>query len=211
MTLKLAPVLLLAAALFAVAERPVPAAAAHVCMDYPASRAGAECVARSPQKIGPCGVAEPTGMINVFRPGESIDLVLRETVNHPSHYRVMFNPEGAEFPDPTAADDIRPDGELVLVDGIEDSEEAVQTVRITFPDVECEGCVLQLIQVMYDKGENGFGGRTAEGGNDDMYYSCADIALRGERSAGLPGAAGLGLMMLAAAGVVLGGRRRRRE
>jgi hypothetical protein len=31
---------------------------------------------------------------------------------------------------------------------------------------------------MYDKGGNGFGGRTAEGGNDDMYYSCADVVLR---------------------------------
>jgi hypothetical protein len=52
---------------------------------------------------------------------------------------------------------------------------------VTFPATPCENCTLQLIQVMYDKQGNGFGG--ASGGpndNDDMYYSCADIALRGE-------------------------------
>ncbi len=33
---------------------------------------------------------------------------------------------------------------------------------------------------MYDKGQNGFGGRDGMSAddNDDIYYSCADIALR---------------------------------
>ncbi len=170
----------LAAAVLSVPVGAVPAAA-HVCMDFPLSRIGPECVVRSPQKIGPCGVAGRSEHVNVFRPGETIMVRLRETINHPSHYRIAFNPNGDTFQDPVTIDDIDNDHEHVMVDGIEDAEEAVQEVEITFPRVECENCTLQLIQVMYDKQGNGFGG--ANGGandNDDLYYSCADIALRGE-------------------------------
>jgi len=191
-------------------------AEAHVCMDFPVSRVGAECVARSPQKIGPCGVDGRSEIINVFRPGETIEVVLRETVDHPSHYRIAFNPDGDWFPDPQAIDDISEEHEHVLVDGITDEEEAVQRVEITFPDITCETCTLQLIQVMYDKQENGFGGRNAEGGNDDLYYSCADIALREEGGAADAGSGGVPLPLAAGAVVAMAGlvgaaRRRSRD
>ena len=148
----------------------------HVCLVYPTPRVGANCTRSSPQKIGPCGQA---GRSNVteFTPGQSITVRFNETVNHPSHFRIAFNPNGEAFPDPTSVDD-KGGGPLILVDGITDEEAAEQQIQITFPNVECDTCTLQLIQVMYDKGGNGFGGRTAEGGNDDMYYSCADVVLR---------------------------------
>lgn len=196
---------------------PAPAAA-HVCMDFPVSRVGPECVARSPQKIGSCPIEGRTEFINVFRPGETIRVRIRETINHPSHYRIAFNPDGDTFEDPRAIDDI--DGERlhVMVDGIEDADAAEQEVEITFPRIECENCTLQLIQVMYDKQGNGFGG--ANGGpndNDDLYYSCADIVLRGEpvaassdgradrRLAGIP--AWIGVLALVG-GISAGGIRR---
>jgi hypothetical protein len=147
-------------------------------MEFPLSRVGQDCTARSPQKVGPCGVEERSANVNVFRPGETITMVFNETVNHPSHYRVSFNPSGDDFPDPVSVDDIRSGGPYMLLDGIADEEAGRQQVQVTFPDIECDDCTLQLIQVMYDKGGNGFGGRTVEGGNDDMYYSCADIVLR---------------------------------
>jgi hypothetical protein len=148
----------------------------HVCLVYPTPRVGANCTRSSPQKIGPCGQA---GRSNVteFTPGQSITVRFNETVNHPSHFRIAFNPNGDAFPDPTSVDD-KGGGPLILVDGITDEEAAEQQIQVTFPNVECDSCTLQLIQVMYDKGGNGFGGRTAEGGNDDMYYSCADVVLR---------------------------------
>lgn len=156
------------------------AASAHVCMDFPLSRVGAECVPRSPQKVGPCPV--PRGAdANVFRPGQSITVRLRETIDHPSHYRIAFDPDGERFRDPEAVDDTENDYPYVLLDGIPDDEAAIQEVEITFPEVVTEDGTLQLIQVMHDKGGNGFGG--ASGGaddNDDIYYSCADIALRTE-------------------------------
>lgn len=156
---------------------PTPAAA-HICMDFPVSRIGPDCVIRSPQKTGPCPV--PRGdHVSVFSPGETIRVIIRETVDHPSHYRIAFNPNGEDFRDPIAVDDIDNDYPYILLDGIEDADEAIQEVEITFPDEPTENGVLQLIQVMYDKGGNGFGGNSGEpGGNDDLYYACADIALR---------------------------------
>jgi hypothetical protein len=149
----------------------------HVCLTFPVPRVGASCTARSPQKVGPCGVAERSQNINEFQPGETITVQFNETVDHPSHYRISFNPNGDAFPDPASVDD-KSGGPLVLFDGINDEEAGQQQIRVTFPNVECASCTLQLIQVMYDKGGNGFGGRNAEGGNDDIYYSCADIVLR---------------------------------
>ena len=150
----------------------------HVCLTFPVPRVGADCTRRSPQKVGPCGVEGRSENVNVFEPGETITVEFTETVDHPSHYRISFNPEGDAFPDPQSVDDVTSGGPFMLHDGIQDEEAGEQRMQITFPDVECESCTLQLIQVMHDKGGNGFGGRTAEGGNDDMYYSCADVALR---------------------------------
>jgi hypothetical protein len=207
------------AAVLFVPATPAPAAA-HVCMDFPVSRVGTECTARSPQKIGSCPVEGRLEHINVFRPGETIIVRLRETINHPSHYRIAFNPEGDSFQDPVTIDDIDNEHPHVMIDGIEDAEEAIQEIEITFPRVECENCTLQLIQVMYDKQGNGFGGRNGgPNDNDDLYYSCADIALRGEpvplAAAELPTeprrAGSTGLIAVAALGIVgmsIGGVRR---
>ena len=47
--------------------------------------------------------------------------------------------------------------------------------QVTLPDVECERCTLQLIQVMTDKAPYGDG--------NDLYYQCADLALRADAPA----------------------------
>lgn len=153
-------------------------AAAHVCMDFPVSRVGADCTAGSFQKLGPCPVARGTNL-SVFRPGETITVRFRETIDHPSHYRIAFDPNGERFRDPVTVDDTKNDYPHILVDAIPDADEAIQEVRITFPNVETETGTLQLVQVMHDKGDNGFGGSSGSPtDNDDLYYSCADIALR---------------------------------
>src|SRR5690606_23592702 len=112
-------------------------AAAHVCLDFPVSRVGAECTARSPQKLGPCPV--PRGEnVTVFQPGETIKVRIRETVNHPSHYRIAFSPADEDFRDPVSVDDTQNDYPYILLDGIEDAEEAIQEIEITFPDTPTE-------------------------------------------------------------------------
>lgn len=166
-------------------------AAAHVCMVEPVSRVGANCTSSSPQKVGPCGVAERGSNVTVYRPGETITVKLNETIGHTSHYRIAFNPGGDDFEDPTSREDNTGAHPFVLKDnitdetlddGYPDNPALTQTVQVTLPNMPCESCTLQLIQVMYDKGGNGFGGNDGQGGkadNDDIYYACADIALRG--------------------------------
>lgn len=154
---------------------------AHVCLVEPTPRTGPECTARSPQKVGPCGINERSGHVTRFRPGETIEVRLNETIDHPSHYRIAFDPDGEDFPDPVSIEDRIGDHPSVLLDGITDAGDARQSVQVTLPDVECDECTLQLIQVMYDKQGNGFGGRDSQemdaDDNDDIYYSCADLVL----------------------------------
>ncbi|MET0343843.1 MAG: SCE4755 family polysaccharide monooxygenase-like protein [Polyangiales bacterium] len=159
------------------------AAHAHICMDAPKPRA----CNFSQQKVGPCGSRTGRSAANVtkYRPGQTIDVVINETVNHPSHYRIAFNPSGDTFADPTSREDNKGGHPHVLLDNITDESAAVQTVKVTLPNVTCDNCTLQLIQVMYDKGGNGFGGNDGVGAKgDDLYYACADIVLEGEPVAG---------------------------
>jgi len=168
-------------------------ARAHVCMDTPASRVGAGCSFSSPQKVGPCGVDERGTKPTEFRPGETITVSLNETIDHPSHYRIAFNPDGDAFEDPTSKDDKTGGHPFVLLDNIVDESAAKQSVKVTLPNITCERCTLQLIQVMYDKGGNGFGGNDGVApDNDDLYYACADVVLKGEPVAGAPAAADAG-------------------
>jgi hypothetical protein len=59
-----------------------------------------------------------------------------------------------------------------LLDGIPDTPGGGQSsVTVTLPDVECERCTLQVIQVMDDKPPYMVPG-------NDIYYQCADLVLR---------------------------------
>lgn len=172
---------------------PHSVARAHVCMDVPLSRVGAGCNATSAQKKGPCGVAQRGTKVTEFRPGETITVSLNETIDHPSHYRIAFNPDGDTFEDPTSKDDKTGAHPFVLLDNITDESAAKQSVKVTLPNVTCERCTLQLIQVMYDKAGNGFGGNDGVApDNDDLYYACADIVLKGEPVTGAPSSSDAG-------------------
>jgi len=161
-------------------------ARAHICLEAPVSRVGPSCNVLSAQKPGPCGInARSTKYITEFKPGETITVTLNETVDHPSHYRIAFNPNGSTFEDPANKDDKDGKKPFVLLDGIVDESEARQSVKVTLPNMTCDNCTLQLIQVMYDKTGNGFG-------NDDIYYACADIVLKGAAGDVAPGDAGSG-------------------
>ena len=140
------------------------AAHAHIQLDSPPQQTPS-------QKQGPCG--DGGGLrgedVSEFAPGENITVVWRETINHPSHYRISFDPDGDDdFRDPTGFMDFT-GNPTVLVDAIADpGGELRQEVQL--PDVECESCTLQVIQVMYDKPPFGDG--------NDIYYQCADLVLR---------------------------------
>lgn len=139
-------------------------------------------------KSGPCGAGpnDPRGpTVATFKPGETIMVTFNEFVDHPGHYRVAFDDDGQDiFVDPKSFDDVG-GGPGVLIDGIADKQGGDYQVEVELPDIECDNCVLQVIQVMTDKPPYGDG--------NDMYYQCADIALKGEvasTTSGEPGSTG---------------------
>jgi hypothetical protein len=144
---------------------------AHVQLGAPLQR-------NEEQKSGPCGLAGGTRSDNVceFQPGATITVQWDETIEHPGHFRLSFDSDGVDdFADPTGYDD-RYTAPSVLVDGIPDRNvqadgNPTYSQSVTLPDVECDNCTLQLIQVMSDKMPWG------PDGGSDIYYQCADLVL----------------------------------
>lgn len=153
-------------------------ATAHLGLHDPPSRYGADVL-----KVGPCGIAGGRRSDNVttLEPGATIDVAWDEYVDHPGHFRIAFDDDGDDdFADPrclTGCNTKTPTVELysdrtVLLDGIADTPGGGESgVRVTLPDIECDNCTLQVIQVMYDKPPFIIPG-------NDIYYQCADLVLR---------------------------------
>jgi hypothetical protein len=143
----------------------VPAtASAHISLTSPAART-------TSQKAANCGLAGSTRSPTptVFEPGETITVTWNETINHPGHYRVSLDDAGEDFTIPLSYDDTT-QNENVLFDMIPDNGGSAFSQEITLPDIECETCTIQVIQMMTDKPPYGDG--------NDIYFQCADIALR---------------------------------
>lgn len=147
----------------------IPAGAeAHLELVEPVSRYGPDVL-----KTGPCGVdgGERSDNVTVFEPGETIEVRWQEYVQHPGHYRIAFDADGDDdFVDPATMTEMY-SNDAVLLDGIDDKGELDYAVMVTLPDVTCDNCTLQIIQVMYDKTPY-----TTPG--NDIYYQCADLVLR---------------------------------
>ncbi len=159
--------LFVAALLWGVSLSP-SGASAHLGLDAPASRYGPEEL-----KPGPCGLAggARTSNVTYYEPGETIEVRWNEYVDHPGHYRIAFDDDGDDdFVDPATMMELY-SNETVLLDGIEDEGGGDYVVMVTLPDVECDNCTLQVIQMMYDKPPY-----TTPG--NDIYYQCADLVLR---------------------------------
>ncbi|MCA9614003.1 MAG: lytic polysaccharide monooxygenase [Myxococcales bacterium] len=152
---------------------------AHLSLVDPPSRSGGEVL-----KDGPCGeVGSVRGTrVTTFEAGQTIDIVIDEYIDHPSHYRVAFDVDGDDdFPDPVCVENCDANGatapvfapgdpSIVLADFVADESARMQTITVTLPDVVCERCTIQVIQVMYDKRPYTIGG-------NDNYYQCADVVL----------------------------------
>ena len=122
-------------------------------------------------KQGPCGADGPRGaVVHTFAPGQTITVHWNEFVDHPGHYRISFDADGEDgFADPASFADVA-GGPGVLIDGIPDREGGGDYEQeVTLPDVVCDRCTLQVIQVMTDKAPYGDG--------NDIYYQCVDLVL----------------------------------
>lgn len=124
------------------------------------------------QKEGPCGQGSSdkrSTNVTTFKPGETITVTWKETIDHPGHFRISFDPNGIKaFVDPKSFTDLNT-APSVLVDGIADKNGGTYSQEVTLPDVECDTCTLQVVQVMTDKAPYGDG--------NDLYYQCADLVL----------------------------------
>jgi len=168
--MRFSPVVLgLAGALALVALSPVEAHA-HLGLNSPTSRYGPDVL-----KTGPCGTAGGmrTDKVTYYEPGETIEVRWDEYVDHPGHYRIAFDDDGDDdFVDPATMMEFY-SNDTVLLDEITDKDggQGDYVATVTLPDVICDNCTLQVIQVMYDKPPY-----TTPG--NDIYYQCADLALR---------------------------------
>lgn len=118
-------------------------------------------------KTGPCGgVAQfPDNQRTVLTAGADILVEWEETIEHPGWYRLAYSTDGETGYDTH-----------VILDNILDQTGSVSRAdpltwhryskTITVPDIACEKCSIQLIQVM---NENPALPRN--------YYSCADVRI----------------------------------
>jgi hypothetical protein len=164
---------------------------AHFYLEAPASWIEQDEMG-DPQKIAPCGGTNAdggtrTGAITEVTGGAMLRIAVLETVFHPGHYRVALARRINWLPDDPVAvmketengprsdyADIDPAPKApVLVDGLWASdvkrEPAIFETEVRIPNIDCEGCYLQVIQFM----ENHPGVR--EG--DFSYHHCAVLKI----------------------------------
>ena len=160
---------------------PLGIADAHIHLTSPLSRTDSPT---GDQKAEHCGVAGQgrTARVTTLLPGATITVTWDETINHPGHYRIAFQPDGDTFPipppgtgpegfptlDQTGTTD-NTTGAMILADMIPDG---MQSTSVTLPNMECNNCTLQFIQVMTDKPDY-----TTDANSDDIYFNCADLTL----------------------------------
>jgi hypothetical protein len=140
--------------------------------------------------------------VTTVHAGDTIQVELQETINHPGYFRVSLSADRASFTDPPLTNTTScsldlasvPTGahDNVLMDGIAKSASAAANRHIMqdvkLPDQACDNCTLQVLQVMKDHGPP-----------NCFYYHCAVLKIlpadgtaagSGAAAAGGTGAAG---------------------
>ena len=183
--------LLIAVVIVGIAAR----ADAHFVLISPAASLVQDRIG-DPQKIGPCGGVSanpgrgtaanpgvPSGAVTSVKGGTNLPLLVQESIFHPGHYRVALARTAKQLPpDPevTTAQTARgtrsqsaviqnPTVAPVLLDGIfAHTERPTQNweAQIPIPNINCQNCVLQVIQFMADHP-----GIAVDGGHS--YHHCA--------------------------------------
>lgn len=158
-------------------------------------------------KDAPCGQKDGTRGTNIYtyEAGETIEVKLVETIPHPSYFRIAFDNDGDDaFIEPASIKPIDParpcpvnaadkcgdsdfdNSPAVLMDNL-DPHLAGQagpdySWQVQLPDVTCDNCTLQVIQVMEDNAFHGAYNPVAGDPADnpyvaDIYHQCIDLVL----------------------------------
>lgn len=117
-----------------------------------------------------------------FAPGDEITVRFDEYVGHSGRYRIAFDPDGADLDDfnqNILMDVPDPTGKVGNM-----GQGSLWEFQVTLPDVTCENCTLQLIQVMDGNTTDPVPDPVLRGGT---YFQCADIILEdGTPAGGIP-------------------------
>jgi MYXO-CTERM domain-containing protein len=177
-------------------------AAAHISLEQ-----GGQFMSRygdTVLKDGPCGKAGGARGTHVytFAPGATLNISLVETIPHPSYFRWAFQADGDDqFKEPASIKPIDPSRPCPIDAGdhcgasdfyntanvlpnMDDLDPhmagsvATYTWQVTLPNVECDNCTLQVIQVMEDNAFHGDYDPTPGVGIPDIYHQCIDLVLK---------------------------------
>jgi hypothetical protein len=153
----------------------------------------------------PCGKAGGTRGTNIYTyaPGATITVRFAETIPHPSYFRFAFQANGDnEFKEPASIKPIDPSrpcpidsgdhcgasdfyntpNVLPMMDDLDphlaNASKGTYEYQVTLPNVECDNCTLQIIQVMEDNQFHGDYDPTPGVGIEDLYHQCIDLVLK---------------------------------
>lgn len=133
----------------------------------------------APQKLAPCGGdGEATTAVTTVEAGSQLTVSWKETIYHPGHFRISIAKSSSEFvtPEPVlnngacgTAPVENPVAYPTVVDGLFEHSSAGSgdwSTSITVPsDLECDHCVLQLMQFM------------SKHPTPCFYYQCATLKI----------------------------------
>jgi hypothetical protein len=162
-------------------------------------------------KHGPCGRVDGKRGTNVYtyKPGETITIKALENIPHPSYFRIAFDQDGDDdFVEPKSIKPIDPkrkcpfnaddkcgasdffNSPAVLMDNLDPHlSNGMQTYtwQVKLPDVECDNCTLQVIQVMEDVVHGAYSPKGASNELfyiEDIYHTCIDLVLKKDATGG---------------------------
>jgi hypothetical protein len=162
------------------------------------------------QKMSPCDGTKGDGPTYTFEPGATITLALTEAIAHPGYFRIAFDNDGDDgFVEPASikpiektracpvnADDqcgesdfcnvVSSTGATVLWDNLNPhvaADAKNMSWNIKLPDIECENCTIQVLQIMEDSDFHGAycpqgSCANAAASLEDIYHRCIDIKLK---------------------------------
>jgi len=142
---------------------------AHFSLTYPPARYADQL------QGGPCGRAPETGRdhVTTLQSGAEIVVTWNQTISNLGYLRIAFDDDGQDiFVDPTWYTGDYYAGPWVLLDNIPipPSPATGGTATVTLPNIECQNCTLQVIEVLSDH-------FPPWGNGDDFHYQCADLIL----------------------------------
>jgi hypothetical protein len=159
-------------------------------------------------KDAPCGQKDGTRGTHVYtyQVGETIEVKLAETIPHPSYFRIAFDDDGDDaFIEPASIQPIDParpcpfnaadkcgasdfdNSPAVLMDNLDPhlagtfGQTYFYSWQVKLPDVPCDNCTLQVMQVMQDTIHGAYNPIPGDPADTpyvaDNYHQCIDLVL----------------------------------